>query len=208
MLKLQEKLVYSIISKYANQNNKEDLFQVGMMGATIAYQKYDKSLGIKYCTFAYKYILGEVLKYLREDRSIHISRDIINDYKKIMIARDYIYKKYGYVDNKRLSKILGISEDRINEVLNYNESTISLNKPIGEDITLEDTIKDNKLDINDLVSLKDALNHLDQNEKRLIYERYFNNLTQTELAKRDNISQVKVYRYERKILDKLKDKMS
>ena len=208
MLELQEKLVYSIISKYANQNNKEDLFQVGMMGATIAYQKYDKSLGIKYSTFAYKYILGEVLKYLREDRSIHISRDIINDYKKIMIARDYIYKEYGYVDNKRLSKILGISEDRINEVLNYNESTISLNKPIGEDITLEDTIKDNKLDINDLVSLKDALNHLDQNEKRLIYERYFNNLTQTELAKRDNISQVKVYRYERKILDKLKDKMS
>lgn len=208
MLKLQEKLVYSIISKYANQNNKEDLFQVGMMGATIAYQKYDKSLGIKYSTFAYKYILGEVLKYLREDRSIHISRDIINDYKKIMIARDYIYKEYGYVDNKRLSKILGISEDRINEVLNYNESTISLNKPIGEDIALEDTIKDNKLDINDLVSLKDALNHLDQNEKRLIYERYFNNLTQTELAKRDNISQVKVYRYERKILDKLKDKMS
>ena len=208
MLKLQEKLVYSIISKYANQNNKEDLFQVGMMGATIAYQKYDKSLGIKYSTFAYKYILGEVLKYLREDRSIHISRDIINDYKKIMIARDYIYKEYGYVDNKRLSKILGIGEDRINEVLNYNESTISLNKPIGEDITLEDTIKDNKLDINDLVSLKDALNHLDQNEKRLIYERYFNNLTQTELAKRDNISQVKVYRYERKILDKLKDKMS
>ena len=57
MLKLQEKLVYSIISKYANQNNKEDLFQVGMMGATIAYQKYDKSLGIKYSTFAYKYIL-------------------------------------------------------------------------------------------------------------------------------------------------------
>lgn len=208
MLKLQEKLVYSIISKYANQNNKEDLFQVGMMGATIAYQKYDKSLGIKYSTFAYKYILGEVLKYLREDRSIHISRDIINDYKKIMIARDYIYKEYGYVDNKRLGKILGISEDRINEVLNYNESTISLNKPIGEDITLEDTIKDNKLDINDLVSLKDALNYLDQNEKRLIYERYFNNLTQTELAKRDNISQVKVYRYERKILDKLKDKMS
>ena len=208
MLKLQEKLVYSIISKYANQNNKEDLFQVGMMGATIAYQKYDKSLGIKYSTFAYKYILGEVLKYLREDRSIHISRDIINDYKKIMIARDYIYKEYGYVDNKRLSKILGIGEDRINEVLNYNESTISLNKPIGEDITLEDTIKDNKLDINDLVSLKDALNYLDQNEKRLIYERYFNNLTQTELAKRDNISQVKVYRYERKILDKLKDKMS
>ena len=81
MLELQEKLVYSIISKYANNSNREDLFQVGMIGAIIAYNKYDESLGVKYSTFAYKYILGEVLKYLREDRSIHISRDIINDYK-------------------------------------------------------------------------------------------------------------------------------
>ena len=208
MLELQEKLVYSIISKYSNNSNREDLFQVGMLGAITAFNKYDKSLGVKYSTFAYKYILGEVLKYLREDRSIHISRDIINDYKKILIGRDYIYKEYGYVDNKKLSKILNISEERINEVLNYNDSTISLNKPIGEDITVEDTIKDNKLDLNELVSLKEALNNLDQKEKKLIYERYYNDLTQTEIAKRDNISQVKVYRLERKILDKLKDKMT
>lgn len=208
MLELQEKLVYSIISKYANNSNREDLFQVGMMGAIIAYKKYDKSLGIKYSTYAYKYILGEVLKYLREDRSIHISRDIINDYKKILIGRDYIYKEYGYVDNKKLSNILDISEERINEVLNYNDNIISINKPIGEDITLEDTIRDNKLDLNELVSLKDALNNLSLEEQKLIYERYYNDLTQTEIAKRDNISQVKVYRLERKILDKLKDKMT
>ena len=208
MLELQEKLVYSIISKYANNSNREDLFQVGMMGAIIAYKKYDKSLGIKYSTYAYKYILGEVLKYLREDRSIHISRDIINDYKKILIGRDYIYKEYGYVDNKKLSNILDISEERINEVLNYNDNIISINKPIGEDITLEDTIRDNKLDLNELVSLKDALNNLSLEEQKLIYERYYNDLTQTEIAKRDNISQVKVYRLERKILDKLKDEMT
>ena len=146
MLELQQKLVYSIISRYANNSNREDLFQVGMMGAIEAYKKYDESIGVKYSTFAYKYILGEVLKYLREDRSIHISRDMISDYKKILIARDYIYKEYGYVDNKKLSKILGINEERINEVLNYNDTIISINKPIGEDITIEDTIKDNKLD--------------------------------------------------------------
>lgn len=209
MLELQEKLVYSIISKYSNSNNKEDLFQVGMIGAITAYKKYDKSLGVKYSTFAYKYILGEVLKYLREDRSIHISRDIINDYRKILIGRDYIYKEYGYVDNKKLSKILGINEERIDEVLKYNDNIVSLNKPIGEDnITLEDTIKDNKMDLNELVSLKDALKNLNNEEKKLIYERYYNDYSQTEIAKRDNISQVKVYRLERKILDKLKDKMT
>ncbi len=63
MLELQEKLVYSVINKYANIYNKDDLFQVGMIGAITAYQKYDESLGVKYSTYAYKYILGEVLKY-------------------------------------------------------------------------------------------------------------------------------------------------
>jgi RNA polymerase sporulation-specific sigma factor len=179
-----------------------------MMGAIIAYNKYDKSIGVKYSTYAYKYILGEVLKYLREDRSIHISRDIINDYKKILIGREYIYKEYGRVEDSKLCKILGISENRLNEVLNYNDSIISLNKPIGEEITIEDTIKDNSMDMNDKVALKLAFKDLNSEEKRLIYERYYNNLTQTELAKRENMSQVKVYRLERKILDKLKDKMS
>ena len=208
MLELQEKLVYSIINKYSNIYNKEDLFQVGMIGAITAYQKYDKNLGVKYSTFAYKYILGEVLKYLREDRNIRVSRDIINDYKKILIAKDYIYKEYGYIDDSKLCKILGISEERLNEVIKYNDNIVSLNKPIGEEITLEDTIKDNSIELNDKVALKLAVKDLNNEEKKLIYERYYNNLTQTELAKKNNTSQVKIYRLERKILDKLKDKMS
>lgn len=207
MLELQKKLVYSIISKYSNDNNKEDLFQVGMIGAINAYNNYNSNLGIKYSTYAYKYILGEVLKYLREDRTIRLSRDIINDYKKIMLGKDYIYKTYGKVDNKKLSKILNIKEERINEVLNYNSSIESINKEITDNLTIEDVISDNK-DVNELVCLKSALESLDIEEKKLIYERYYNNVTQTELANKKKISQVKVYRLERKILDKLKDKMT
>ena len=43
MLELQQKLVYSIISRYANNSNREDLFQVGMMGAIEAYKKNNKN---------------------------------------------------------------------------------------------------------------------------------------------------------------------
>lgn len=203
-----EKLVYSIISKYSNESNKEDLFQVGMMGIIEASKKYDSSLEVKFTSFAYKYILGEVLKYLREDRNIKISRDIIRDYKKIMITKDHMYKTYGRtINNKELSKILNMSESRIDEVIYYNEKEISLNLVVSDDekITLEDIISDDKK-VN--YELKEAINGLNENEKRLIYERYYKNKTQTEIAKEKNMSQVKVYRYERKILDKLKDKMS
>ena len=55
--------------------------------------------------------------------------------------------------------------------------------------------------------MNDALRTLSKEERKLIYERYYQNKTQTELAKEENTSQVKIYRYERKVLDKLKDKM-
>ena len=59
----------------------------------------------------------------------------------------------------------------------------------------------------DLISLKDALKELKEEDRKLIYERYFEDKTQTEIAKEMNISQVKVYRMERKILDELNDMM-
>ncbi len=203
-----EKLVYSIISKYSNERNKDDLFQAGMVGIIDASKKYDNSSGIKFTSFAYKYILGEVLKYLREDRNIKISRDLIRDYKRINFIKDHIYKMYGRTaNNKELSKLLKMSEERINEVMGYNERELSINMIVSDDekISLEDTISDNR---NNYFELNDALKELSSSEKRLIYERYYENKTQTEIAKEKNISQVKVYRYERKILDKLKDKMT
>lgn len=210
LIEMQKKLVYSIISKYSTLENKDDLFQAGMVGAIKAYQKYDKESGVKYSTFAYKYILGEVLKYLRENRLIKLNRDVISDYKKINYAKEYIYKTYGKVSDEKLSKILNISIERINEVNIYNNKIESLNKTIipTEDIILEDVIPEKSMNIEDSISLRDAINSLDKDEKQLIYDRYFNELTQTDIAKENNITQVKVYRLEKKILNKLKDKMT
>lgn len=210
LIDLQKKLVYSIISKYSTPETRDDLFQVGMVGALKAYQKYNEEAGVKYSTFAYKYILGEVLKFLRENRLIKLNRDVISDYKKINYAKEYIYKTYGKVSDEKLSKILNISIERINEVNIYNNKVESLNKTIipSEDLILEDVIPEKSMNIEDSISLKDAINSLDKDEQRLIYDRYFNELTQTDIAKENNITQVKVYRLERKILNKLKDKMT
>ena len=168
-------------------------------------------MNIKFSSFCYKYILGEVLKELREDRNIRIGREIIRDYKKIIIAKERVYKNYGYYPNSEtLSKILNMSEERIIEVLNYNEKELSLNMVINDDekLVLEDVLcKKDEIDKIDLINLRNALSGLSEDEKELIYKRYYENKSQTSLAKEKNISQVKVYRYERKVLDKLKDKM-
>ena len=208
-----KKLVFGIVKNYSNEYNKDDLYQAGMLGLLEASKKYDIYSGVKFTTFAYKYILGEILKYLREDRNMKIGRDLISDYKKIMYTKDYIYKTYGRTySNTELSKITGISEDRINEAILYNEKEVSLNKKIDEEdnnIELKDIIKvEENINKDDLILLKDALSTLNEKEKSIIYQRYYENKSQTEIANQENITQVKVYRYERKILDKLKDKMS
>lgn len=203
--------MYSIIRKYATDSNRDDLFQAGMLGVTKASEKYDFNMNVKFTSFAYKYILGEVLRVLREDRNIKISRDIIKDYKRLTMARENIYKTYGRpTNNTELSEITGITEERISEVMGCNERELSLNQTISDDekISLEDTIYNkDELDNSELLNLKDAFETLSVEEKRLLYERYYENKTQTEIAKEKKMSQVKIYRYERKILDKLKDKM-
>lgn len=207
-----EKLVYSIISKYSNESNKEDLFQVGMMGIIDASKRYDSSSGVKFTSFAYKYILGEVLKYLREDRNIKLGRDLISDYKKILITKERFYKSHGRPASiEEISRVLKLSEERINLAINYNEREYSLDMSISDDdkITLKDTIYNkDRIEEVDMIDLKDAFENLSTKEKEIIYKRYFQNKTQTEVAKEINVSQVKVYRFERQILDKLKDKMS
>lgn len=218
MLKLSDELivkydnlVYSIVNKYSSNYNKEDLLQVGRNALVIAYQKYDPNLNIKFSTYSYKYILGEILKYIREDKNIHISRDLITLNKKIKDLNDQYQMINGTkLSSKELSSILKIDESKINEVINLYQNTESLDSTEydEEGLPLYDKISNQEnIDQIDLISLKDALNTLNDEDKNLIYQRYYENKTQTELANEMNISQVKVYRMERKILDDLKTKM-
>ncbi len=211
-LELNKNLVFSIVNKYASNYNKEDLYQVGMMAVIRASEMYDNERNVKFSTFAYKYILGEILKYIREDKGVKLSRDIIKLYKKIISLKNQMYLTCGrYITDEEISELLNVSVSKINEVMKLCSGVESLDSVISsddKDLTLMDTIKDeNNLSKEDLISLKDALRNLNKEDQMLIYQRYYEGKSQTEIAKEKNISQVKVYRLERKILDDLSDKL-
>lgn len=211
-LELNKNLVFSIVNKYASNYNKEDLYQVGMMAVIRASEMYDNERNVKFSTFAYKYILGEILKYIREDKGVKLSRDIIKLYKKIISLKNQMYLTCGrYITDEEVSELLNVSISKINEVMKLCSGVESLDSVISsddKDLTLMDTIKDeNNLSKEDLISLKDALRNLNKEDQMLIYQRYYEGKSQTEIAKEKNISQVKVYRLERKILDDLSDKL-
>ena len=72
-----EKLIYSVIHNYKNYYDLEDLKQVGYIALLKACKNYSADKNTKFSTYAYLYIKGEVLKYVREDRAIKVNRDLI-----------------------------------------------------------------------------------------------------------------------------------
>ena len=219
MLKLTDELVIkydslimSIVNKFAQNYNREDLYQVGRNALLKASLKYDENANVKFSTFSYKYILGEILKYIREDKNLHVSRDMIRLNRNIKVAEERYYMSYGkYPSSYELSLLLKENENKIKEVLNLCQNTDSLDEKndYGDnELSLYDVTYDkDKVDSIDLISLKYALNELKEEDRDLIYQRYFEDKTQTEIAEKMNISQVKVYRMENKILDELNSKM-
>ena len=187
-LELNKNLVFSIVNKYASNYNKEDLYQVGMMAVIRASEMYDNERNVKFSTFAYKYILGEILKYIREDKGVKLSRDIIKLYKKIISLKNQMYLTCGrYITDEEVSELLNVSISKINEVMKLCSGVESLDSVISsddKDLTLMDTIKDeNNLSKEDLISLKDALRNLNKEDQMLIYQRYYEGKSQTEIAK-------------------------
>lgn len=203
-------LIYSISHYFENYQNKEDLFQAGCIGLMEAYKRYDKSYGAKFSTYAYPYILGEMKRYIREDKGIKISRDITK--LNLSIEKAYIVLSQKLMRKptiNELSNYLEIPEILISEALNSPSVIHSLDEKTDDNLSLYETVaSENKVDINDLIELKNQLKQLNKQEKELIDMRYLNDLTQSEVAQKLGMSQVQVSRYEKKILQKLKTKMA
>ncbi|MBO6145867.1 MAG: sigma-70 family RNA polymerase sigma factor [Bacilli bacterium] len=206
LIKLYEKKVLFIANKYSNKSNFEDLYQAGMTGLLEASKNYNENLNTSFSTFSELYIKGEILDYIRKDKNIKVSRDYYRLKKKIDIVKSRMNKDPTI---EELSYILNEPKDKIISVINTDQNVKSIEEPITEDLSLKDTISSKEeVDSLDLLCLKDALNELSKEDKKLIKERYYNGKTQTELAKEMNISQVKVYRLERRILNELENKLA
>lgn len=202
-----EALIYSIISKYSSYYDKEDLYQVGVMGMIKAYKNFNNNYNTKFTSYAYTYVFGEIIKYINENKGFKISKEYRNLYKKINEAKTILTQRLmKEPSNYELSLFLEIDENIINEVININQTVDSLDKEITEDgkkVFLYDLIGTN--DKTDNICLYEELDKLSKEELILLKNRYFLDKTQSEIANEMGISQVKVSRNEQKILRKLSD---
>ena len=89
-----EGLVYKIASRYKDYYNMEDLYQAGCIGIMKAYKKYNMNSNSKFSTYAYKYILGEMIDFIRKDKSIIISDEAYEIYKRYLHIKEVLYSKF------------------------------------------------------------------------------------------------------------------
>ena len=209
-----QRLVYSIIRKYSyNESDLEDLYQVGMMALQKASEKYNPNAGTDFSTYAYLYIKGEVLKSIRENKSIKISKDYIQLNKLINKTKEYLQQKYmREVSINELSEFLEIPIEKINSVIISCENVKSMDYEYAEDgkeLNMYDSVGYIEKEYNeDIMDLRNELNNLEEKDRKLINLRYFEDMTQQETANVLGMSQVQVSRKETKILQKIKTNLA
>ena len=212
VLEENKNLIYSISHYFENYKNKDDLFQAGVLGLITAYKNYDSNYNNKFSTYAYQYILGEMRKFVREDRGIKVSRDITKLNLQIEKCSILLAQKLErFPTTKEIASFLEIDEYYVIEALKSTNVLQSLDEAIcndGKEITLYDTIESKgSCDIIDSMMLSDELEKLPEPDKTIIKDRYLKDMTQSEVGKKLGMSQVQVSRCEQKVLVKLRNKL-
>lgn len=210
------RLVLSIIKRFPNAKvSKDDMFQAGCVGLIKATDNFDLSVGVLFSTYAVPMILGEVKRLLRTNNSLRVSRSIRDTAYLALKTRGELEKKDILATPEVIANTLGIAEKEVVYALDAISDPISLYEPVynkeGEELLLMDRIEDDKQNDErwaENVSLKNAVDKLDERERKILYMRYFEGKTQTEISSMVGLSQAQVSRLEKTALKTLKNKIN
>ena len=207
------RLVLSIIHRFNNNNeNIDDLFQIGCIGLIKAIDNFDISQQVKFSTYAVPMIQGELRRYLRDNNSIRVSRSMRDiAYKAIYIKENMMKKNLREPTISDIAKELGIDREDIVTALDAIQSPVSLYEPVNSDgndsIYVMDQVSDKKNREEiwlEEISLGEAIKRLPKREKNIIDLRFFEGKTQMEVAQEIGISQAQVSRLEKNPLNAMK----
>ena len=204
-------LVHSCASKFRNRGIEyEDLYSAGCIGLIKACDRFDSSKGFKFSTYAVPVILGEIKCLFRSGGAVKVSRRLKELSLKIMRAQeDFAVKNGEQPSVTQLAEILGESEELIAQAISSNVRILSLSGNDdynGRDIDLPVDSHDES--IAEILSLRQIISELSENDRMIIKLRYFKNKTQSQTAEQLNMTQVQVSRREKKIIEIMKEKLT
>jgi RNA polymerase sigma-B factor len=190
-------LVHSLARRYAGQGESlDDLVQVGAVGLVKAGNRFDRSRGVAFATFAGPVIEGEIRRHLR-DRSapMRIPRDLQRTSGDVRRQRGRITATTGRSPSTvELAAALNIDEDRIERALRAELARQAVPLP-GDDENLGRLDEsDEQGDSEDRLSLAECMRALDERERKIVFLRFHADMTERQIGNELGISQPQVSR--------------
>ncbi len=208
-------LIWSVVRRFLNRGyDAEDLYQIGSIGLLKCIKKFDTNYEVKFSTYAVPMIMGEIKRFLRDDGLIKISRPLKEIATKAKYMRDVLTKKNDEEPTiNELAIAIDVSVEDLVLALDADREVESLYSTVyqndGKSVYLIDKLElknDSQENIVDNIVLKDIIENLEPREREIINLRYFEDKTQSQVAKIIGVSQVQVSRIEKKVLAKIREK--
>lgn len=181
----------------------DDLYGAGCVGLVKAASAFDTERGVKFSTYAVPVILGEIKRLFRDGGMIKVSRSVRELGMKLTRTREQFTLLHGRDPTvSELAELTNSDPEDVAEALAVNIPPVSLTSSSEEDegaqIDVAAPAPDSELV--DILSLRQALAALDAEDRKLLYLRYFKDMTQTKTAEALGMTQVQVSRREKKLL--------
>lgn len=210
-------LVRYLAVKFANRGESlDDLIQVGTVGLLKAIDRFDLDRGVEFTTYATPTIVGEIKRYFRDKGwAVKVPRRLQELNLAVNRAIEKLTVKLGHSPTvAELATHLGATQEEILEAqeLGAAYNLLSLDTELGgegdkKSQTLADYIGQNDAGLElleDKANLERAFDVLTGRERIILYLRFYENVSQTEIAKRLSVSQMHVSRLQQRALEKLK----
>lgn len=206
-------LVGSVVKRFENRGyDREDLFQIGLIGLLKAIEKFDFSYEVRFSTYAVPLVMGEIRRFLRDDGMIKVSRSLKESSWRIKKSRQKLEQQLGRsATMNELAEETNLSVEEIAMALDAGEEVASIYQTVyqsdGSELYLVDKVADKtpqEEELLDKVVVRELLLMLEPREQQLITLRYFEGKTQSRVADVMGMTQVQVSRMEKKVLKKMK----
>ena len=206
------RLVLSLVKRFRIKNlGVDDVFQAGCVGLIKAIDGFDLSVGVKFSTYAVPMIIGEIKRYLRDGNSLRVLRSIRDMAYKVLKAREMIEERDEEATIEKIAAELKVAEREVVYALDAISDPISIYEPVynksGDTLLLMDQLCDEK-NTDEIwtehVALGEALEKLGEREKKILFLRYYEGKTQTEISEEVGISQAQVSRLEKNALQNIR----
>ncbi len=207
------RLVLSVIQRFTGRGEDiDDLFQIGVIGLIKAINNFDLSKEVRFSTYCVPMISGELRRYLRDNSHVKVSRSLRDLAYKAIQAKEKLTFSLGREPNMdEIAKEIGEKRSDVVIALESISDPVSLYEPVYSDSDDTLYIMDQISDMNgvesrmDELTIRDAINGLDERERNILYLRFFRGKTQTEVAGEIGISQAQVSRLEKSAISRIKN---